>query len=332
MNIVLLSGGSGRRLWPLSNDICSKQFIKIFRTNDDSHESMLQRVYKQIKKTDKDAVITIATSEQQVSAIYEQLGKELNISVEPCRKDTFPAIALATFYLRDVLGVSGDETVVVCPVDLYVHDEYFIALKELDRLARTSSSNILMMGIEPAYPSEKYGYIIPESSEHLSAVKNFKEKPDLNLAMEYIRQGALWNSGVFAYRLKYVLDKSRELIGVTDYNSMLDRYDTLEKISFDYAVVEKEKKISVMRFAGEWKDLGTWNTLWEAMEEKTVGKVILDEECGNVNVINKLDIPILCMGLKDVVVSATPEGILISDKARSSYIKQYVESIDEKCT
>ena len=95
-------------------------------------------------------------------------------------------------------------------------------------------------------------------------------------------------------------------------------------------VVEKEEKIQVMRFAGEWKDLGTWNTLTEAMEEPSIGKTILNEQCENVHVINELDVPVLCMGLKDLVVSASPEGILVSDKEQSSYIKPYVDKIDQQ--
>lgn len=103
MNIILLSGGSGKRLWPLSNDIRSKQFIKIFKKEDGTYESMVQRVYRQIKKVDTDATVTIATGKTQVSAIHNQLGEDVGISVEPCRRDTFPAIALATAYLVDVM-------------------------------------------------------------------------------------------------------------------------------------------------------------------------------------------------------------------------------------
>ena len=108
MNIVLLSGGSGKRLWPLSNDIRSKQFIKIFRKPDGDYESMVQRVYRQIRRIDKDAKVTVATSRTQVSDLLNQLGEEIGISVEPCRRDTFPAIALATAYLQDVMGVSEE--------------------------------------------------------------------------------------------------------------------------------------------------------------------------------------------------------------------------------
>ena len=161
MNIILLSGGSGKRLWPLSNDIRSKQFIKIFKNDDDSYESMVQRIYGQIQKVDKDSTVTIATSKSQVSSLHSQLGNDVGISVEPCRRDTFPAIALATAYLHDVMNVSEDEAVVVCPVDPYVDDEYFEVVKQLGEIAESGEANLVVMGMEPTYPSEKYGYVIP---------------------------------------------------------------------------------------------------------------------------------------------------------------------------
>lgn len=330
MNIILLSGGSGKRLWPLSNDIRSKQFIKIFKREDGEYESMVQRVYRQIKKVDTDAAVTIATSKAQVSAIHNQLGENIGISVEPCRRDTFPAIALATAYLVDVMHIDPEEAVVVCPVDPYVEDDYFEALKRLSEQAAKGEANLVLMGIEPTYPSEKYGYIIPASADHTSIVKMFKEKPTAKVAEDYIAQGALWNGGVFAYKLKYVLDKAHELIDFTDYQDLFAKYDTLTKISFDYAVVEKEAKIQVQRFAGQWKDLGTWNTLTEAMGEAVVGQGILNEECSGVHVINEMDVPILAMGLHDVIISASPEGILVSDKEQSSYIKPYVDGIEQQ--
>jgi mannose-1-phosphate guanylyltransferase len=329
MNIILLSGGSGKRLWPLSNDIRSKQFIKIFKTVD-GYESMVQRVYRQIKEVDTEANVTIATSKTQVSSIHNQLGSAVGVCVEPCRRDTFPAIALATAYLHDVKGVGLDDAVVVCPVDPYVNNDYFAALKGLSDLAEQGNANLSLMGIEPTYPSEKYGYIIPESADAVSSVKTFKEKPDAATAEKYIARGALWNGGVFAYKLRYVLDKAHELIDFTDYHDLFNKYETLKKISFDYAVVENESKIQVMRFAGQWKDMGTWNTLTEAMEEPSIGKAILDDTCEGVNVLNELDVPVLCMGLKNVVVSASPEGILVSDKEQSSYIKPYVDSIHQQ--
>ena len=330
MNIVLLSGGSGKRLWPLSNDIRSKQFIKIFKQEDGTYESMVQRVYRQIKKVDTDATVTIATSKTQVSAIHNQLGEEVGISVEPCRRDTFPAIALATAYLVDVMHIDPSESVVVCPVDPYVEDSYFEALKELSDQADKGEANLVLMGIEPTYPSEKYGYIIPESTEHVATVQTFKEKPTADVTEQYIAQGALWNGGVFAYKLGYVMNKAHELMDFTDYADMFAKYDTLKKISFDYAVVEHEPKIRVVRFAGTWKDLGTWNTLTEAMEEDVIGKGVLNDACSGVSIVNEMDVPVLAMGLHDVVISASPEGILVSDKEQSSYIKPFVDMFEQQ--
>lgn len=330
MNIILLSGGSGKRLWPLSNDIRSKQFIKIFKTENGDYESMVQRVYRQIRAMDETATVTIATSKTQVSAIHNQLSENVNVCVEPTRRDTFPAIALATAYLHDVLGVSRDDSVVVCPVDPYVNEDYFAAVKSLSDMAKEGSSNLILMGIEPTYPSEKYGYIIPGDKEEVSPVVAFKEKPDLQKAKEYLSQGALWNGGVFAYRLSYVLKKTEELIGFSDYQKLFDGYKDLNKISFDYAVVEKEPDIEVLRFGGQWKDMGTWNTLTEAMEEPSIGEVMMNESCENVHVVNELDVPVLCMGLKNMVVSASAEGILVSDKEQSSYIKPFVDKISQQ--
>ena len=330
MNIVLLSGGSGKRLWPLSNDVRSKQFIKIFQTESGGYESMLQRVYRQIKKADADAAVIIATSKAQVSAIHNQLGGGVGISVEPSRRDTFPAIALATAYLADMMGVDPEDSMVVCPVDPYVEDHYFEMLKSLSQQADKGEANLVLMGVEPTYPSEKYGYIIPESSARTARVKTFREKPDAATAEAYIAQGALWNSGVFAYKLKYVLDKAHALVNFTDYYDLWEKYDTLPKISFDYAVVEKEDSIQVQRFSGQWKDLGTWNTLTEAMRETVVGKGVVNEHCSNVHIVNEMDVPILAMGLHDVVISASPDGILVSDKEESSYIKPYVDKFEQQ--
>ena len=346
MNIILLSGGSGKRLWPLSNDIRSKQFIKIFKKEDGSYESMVQRMYRMIRSVDPSATVTIATSKTQVSAIHNQLGEDVGISIEPCRRDTFPAIALATAYLADEMKVPKDEAVVVCPVDPYVEEDYFVALKQLCDLAGKGAANLVLMGMEPTYPSEKYGYIMSRSQggrdEATSAkqmlgvdqaveyVKEFKEKPDLETAKAYLAQGALWNGGVFAYKLSYVLDKADEIIGYSDYKSLFDKYDTLTKISFDYAVVEKESDIAVMRFSGQWKDLGTWNTLTEAMEEPTIGEAILNDKCEDVHVINELNVPVLAMGIKNAVICASAQGILVSDKEQSSYIKPFVDKIDQQ--
>ena len=328
MHIILLSGGSGKRLWPLSNDVRSKQFIKLFKNDNGKYESMVQRVYRQIQTVNSDMEVTIATSKSQVSAIRNQLGNKVSICLEPCRRDTFPAIALAAAYLKDVQGLSEEDCVAVCPVDPYVDNTYYQTVQKLEEIVNEGQSNLVLMGIEPTVPSEKYGYIIPVDKNEISRVAKFTEKPDTETAKEYIKQGALWNAGVFAFKLGYLLNKAHELIDFVDYADLFKKYDTLTKISFDYAVVEKEPNIQVLRYAGQWKDVGTWNMMAEVMADKTKGDVILDDTCKDTNVVNELNIPILCMGCEDMVVAASEDGILVSTKERSGYMKPYIEKID----
>lgn len=330
MNVILLSGGSGRRLWPLSNEVRSKQFIKAFRTADGEYESMLQRVYRQLRAVDSAASVTVATGVAQVSSICSQLGQAVDISVEPARRDTFPAIALACAYLADVKKLPPDEPVVVCPVDPYVEDGYFRALSRLSDLVAQGTANLSLLGVTPTYPSEKYGYIIPAQVAEVSAVSMFREKPNEATARQYIEQGALWNGGVFAFRLSYLLERAHALLDFTDYYDLYARYDEQTRISFDYAVAEHEKSIQVLRYNGQWRDLGTWNTFTEVMDEPAVGKVTLDDTCRNTHVINELNIPVLCMGCDDQVVVAGPDGILVADKHQSSYLKPYADKLTEQ--
>ena len=323
MNIILLSGGSGKRLWPLSNDSRSKQFLKIFKKVDGTYESMLQRMCRMISEVYPNATKTIATSQKQVALIKEQLGNNINISIEPERKDTFPAIVLATAYLHDRIGITENDTAIICPVDPYVEIDYFYMLEKLQKQALKNEANLVLMGINPTYPSEKYGYIIPRSQDTVSFVDTFKEKPDSVTAEKYISNGGLWNAGVFAYKLKYVLDAARKEFGTSNYEDLFANYSGLKKISFDYAVVEKEAKIQVIRFSGKWKDLGTWNTLTEAMSDEVAGKVIAPL-CEDTHVINELQIPIIAFGVKNLAIAATPDGILVTDKDSSDKIKDYV--------
>ncbi len=330
MNIVLLSGGSGKRLWPLSNDIKSKQFIRLFKRDDCVYESMLERVYRQIKGIDSSSCITIATTEVQVPFIKAQLGDNVSISIEPSRRDTFPAIVLSSLFLLEKLKVERNEPVIVCPVDPYVDDSYYSAFKNLEKIVRKGKFNLTLMGITPTYPSEKYGYIIPQDREKISKVLSFKEKPDERTARKYIESGALWNAGVFAFKLGYLIDIAHRYIDFIGYDDLYQKYPTLEKISFDYAVVEKEKDISVFRYDGRWEDVGTWNTLSDVLEDDAIGNIIEGEGNHNLTIINRLEIPILSMGCIDMVVVASDEGVLVSSKDCSSRIKSYVDKLSEE--
>lgn len=329
LHIVLLSGGSGKRLWPLSNDVRSKQFLRIFEDGNGNFFSMIQRIFKDIKDTVPNAKITVAAPQKQLSVLKNQIGLDISVSVEPDRRDTFPAIALASFYLRDTLHVNTDETVVFLPVDPYVNTDFFKRVAKLAEVAQNSDNNIMLMGINPTHNTSKYGYIFPKTKDEVSEVKYFKEKPDEETAAKYIAEGAVWNSGVFAMKLSYIVKKSQDILSVKNYAELYNGYSNIEPISFDYAVVENEKKIGVLRYSGQWKDLGTWNTLTEVMNN-TLGNVTLADNVKNTSVINELDTPLLVTGVNNAVVVASPNGILVADKKISGYIKPYVEKFPQE--
>lgn len=328
MNIILLSGGSGKRLWPLSNETRSKQFLKLLRNKEGQPESMVQRVYGQIQSAGINANIVVATGKSQRDFIYAQLGQAVDVVLEPERRDTFPAIVLACAYLADKKAMQRDEVVLVLPVDPYADLGYFECLLQMERLIADGIANIALMGIKPTYPSAKYGYIIPQPDG--VGVDRFQEKPDEASAARLIAAGALWNGGVFAFQLGYLLDIFRQYIPGTTFAEVESQFAMLPKISFDYEVVEKEEAIAMVKYCGTWRDLGTWNTLTEVMDDQAIGRVILADSCENTHVINELDIPVTVLGTKDVVVAASPDGILVSDKHQSSFLKPYVDGIDQR--
>ncbi|MDQ0062630.1 sugar phosphate nucleotidyltransferase [Paenibacillus harenae] len=334
MKIVLLSGGSGKRLWPLSNDSRSKQFLKVLRNSEGQLESMVQRVWGQIASAGLREHALIATSKPQVEMIYNQLGSEIEVVVEPERRDTYPAIALAATYLYSVEGVSLNETVVVMPVDPYVEESFFHKTKELSRVLNESGADLALMGVKPTYPSEKYGYIVPQSGTAHDApymnVQSFREKPREEEAAAMIEQAALWNCGVFAFKLDFIINILLSNGLPIQYDEMVKQYDKLPKNSFDYEVVEKANLIVALPYEGDWKDLGTWNTLTEQIATPLIGKGIITESSSNTHIINELEIPITLLNLSNVIVAASPDGILVSDKASSPMIKEVMKHSDQR--
>ena len=286
MELILLSGGSGKRLWPLSNDVRSKQFLKVLNYNG-KKESMVQRVYRQINETLNDVNITISTNEAQKNILEKQLGDDINIVCEPSRRNTYPAILLSAAYLYLIKKVDLNETVTILPIDAYVENNYFKNIELMNKVIKNSDTNICLMGITPTYPSEKYGYILNNNKIE------FKEKPNKELAIKYIEENALWNCGVFCVKLNYLIDLLKKELNFKRFEDIIDNFDKLKNISFDYEVVEKEDKIKVIKYDGKWKDLGTWNTLTEEIDEK-IGKIVMND-CKNTNVLNELNIPIISL-------------------------------------
>jgi len=332
MKLVLLSGVSGWRLWPLSNESRSKQFLKLLNREDGSKESMVQRIFRQIDEAELVSLddIFFVTAGSQADSIRNQIGPEVNIIIEPERRNTFPAVSVAAACLTLDKKISLNETVIVLPVDTFATSDYFRLLFEMDRKVQNDESDIVLMGTIPTYPSAKYGYLQADSE---GRVTNFLEKPTEEKAEELISQGAYWNAGVFAFKLGHMIDIMRKYLpddAFHDMNSFLRVFTNLPKESMDREVIEHSSKMSVVIYPGKWKDMGTWNTLTEEMEDQNIGQSTQGEECHNTHVINELSIPVLVLGAQNMVVAASPDGILVSDKHKSSYIKPYVQQLDAR--
>ncbi|MBQ4039488.1 MAG: NTP transferase domain-containing protein, partial [Bacteroidaceae bacterium] len=333
MQIILLSGGSGKRLWPLSNNARSKQFLPLLQAPSGEVESMVQRVVRQIGESRLSGKITIATNSSQHDIIINQLGDNVDIVTEPERRDTFPAIALASGYLSMAKECSNDEVVVIMPCDPYTETEYFDVIADMVAAVERNEADMVLMGITPTYPSTKFGYVVPvaeDCGKGVLRVKRFTEKPDVKRAEELLAEGAFWNGGVFAFRLGYMVDILEKYIKADSFVELRSRYGELPKISFDYEVAEKAESVAVVPFNGKWKDLGTWNSLTEELSSTAIGNALLGEQAENTHVINELGIPVFCNGVKDVVVASSPVGILVCGKECSENIKNYVDNLSPR--
>ena len=332
MQLILLSGGSGKRLWPLSNNARSKQFLPLLEKEDGTMESMVQRVVRQVRDANLTDQITLATNASQLDIITNQLGDTVSVVTEPERRDTFPAIALAVSYLKLAKECSDDEIVVIMPCDPYTESGYFNSICNMVKCIRQNVADLVLMGITPTYPSEKYGYIVPcadnsDNAKLYKRVLKFTEKPNVDKAKELLEMNALWTGGVFAFRLGYMMNIVRKYIASDSFEETRSRYSELPKISFDYEVAEKAESVAVVPFKGQWKDLGTWNTLTDEIKQPILGNAVMGPHCENTHVINELQHPIYVDGLKDIVVAACPDGILVCDKNYSEEIKCAVENL-----
>jgi len=341
----------------MSNDGRSKQFLRVLADDaEDSAQpqrqatetkaeseiptvamSMLQRVWGQLMRAGLHTQAYVCASRAQSEIIQSQLGT-VPVIEEPARRDTFGAIALSSLYLLDRAGAADDEVCVVMPVDSYVDDAYFLKLQMLERALVASGSDLALLGVRPTEATSKFGYIrvVQEAvgavglgtaaelaARDWLAVDTFVEKPAKDVAATLISQGALWNCGVFCFRLGYIRAALLAAGLPAAYDALLEVFPTLPKRSFDYEVVEKAERIVVISYDGMWKDLGTWGALTEEMGQTFVGKGEA-LACEGTHVINELGIPLIAMGVHDAVIVATPDGILVADKGMSAGIKNVV--------
>ncbi len=382
MYMILMSGGSGRRLWPLTDAQHPKQYLKMLPGPDGQMRSMAQRVWSQLKEGGLASHAVVCAGRNQRHFLAEQLPDAF-VAEEPSLRDTFPAVALACAYLIDKKGARPGDPVVVIPIDSYVDGAYFSALKCLPYALKASGADVVLMGKRPtaewsdyayilpechdggaergggSYESchavppdldltsdeepeetdeppkderpeetdqpeealEKYGYILPDCRANgYIRVGGFSEKPDREAAQALIEGGALWNMGVLCMRVGLLREKLAAYGLPLDYRTLYERYPELPAISFDHEVLEHSKNLAAVVFEGEWRDLGTWNELMRVLPPQE--NCIRHESCVDTFILNHLGIPVVAVGTNGLIIVATENGILVTDKPGAPLVKE----------
>ncbi|OAB37696.1 hypothetical protein PMSD_09060 [Paenibacillus macquariensis subsp. defensor] len=331
MRIILLSGGEGKRLWPLSNALRSKPFLRLLQDQSGERISLIQNTMKELDSLGYSDNTIVVASATHIEQVHEHLGRKVQSLVEPQRRDTFPAVALATSYLHDELGADREEVVIVMPVDSQADQSFYQLLPILEQeLSKSVETKLGLIGVKPLSASVNYGYISLEHGNKdglLSPIHQFREKPNEQTAKELVAEGALWNCGVFAFTVGYLLDLLKQRGLPQDYSILNARYEDLPANSFDYEVSEHEEAAACLPYDGNWRDVGTWDVLSPRLEEQVYGQSVINGGCSGTHVINELPIPIVISDIPDAIIVAGIEGILISSKKSSIDLKSLLAKL-----
>lgn len=331
MIVVILAGGKGSRLWPLSNSDQPKQFLKI-----KDHLSLLQKTYLRFSSCKVVEQIIVVTNEKHKSILDDHL-KEINakclVVTEPWGKNTAPAICLALKYIEEKLKVSSKTKILVSPSDHLIQpqEEFQKKLEFLDKIDFEES--IITFGIRPSKPETGYGYVKVDSqkSHTLLSVEAFIEKPTIEKAKEFLLDdGYFWNAGMFLFSLKIFWKEMKDhcpefyAFFQKDFSVVLASFKELQSISLDYALMEKTKNIRLIPLNVAWSDIGSWDSLFDVLEKDEndnviQGKILAVDTKNCLIFANKRKIS--AIGLKDIIVVETEEGIYIGKKGHSQKIK-----------
>ncbi|MEK8129078.1 sugar phosphate nucleotidyltransferase [Paenibacillus filicis] len=323
---MLLSGGSGKRLWPLSNEIRSKAFLKLLRADDGSPESMIQRVCRQLEAVGLLAATSIVAHDSQVGMIRNHVGEQIPVISEPFKRGTFTAIALAAASMHTGRQADPDETICVLPVDSFADSSFFGLLHVFPQVLAESGAQVALLGTSPQQPSDQFGYIVPaagtDNGTVYRMVTRFVEKPEEREAAKLIQANALWNCGVFAFSLRFMLAELAKKGLPLDHGELLGRYERLPELGFDQEVVEKASRAAVIPYNGTWRDLGSWEAMTSYVESNVTGPGQISEDSVNTHVVNELAAPIQVIDVPNIIVAASPDGILVASKQHASRIKE----------
>ena len=339
---IILAGGSGSRLWPLSRELYPKQLLNL-----NSDKSLLQSTFERLEGfMPKENIVSITNTKHtsNVRMQLSELSSKVNLLSEPVSKNTAPAIALAVKFIMQ--KSNSDPVIIVVPSDHLIEnqDKFLSTVKKGEKLAE--AGYIVTFGIKPDYPETGYGYI--NTSDELQdgfKVKEFVEKPDLETAKQYLKAGTYyWNSGIFMFKASTLIQEIEKLAPeIANISNEIDftksdeipfiKFDKMPNISIDYAVMEKSDKIALVKLESDWNDLGSWQSIYDVSQKDKNGNVfvghVLDKDSKNSFVYSSSKL-VATIGLEDTVIVETEDAILACKKDKTQDVKYIYNTLKEQ--
>lgn len=340
MKVIILAGGGGSRLFPLSRTRFPKQFLKL-----NGNKSLLAQTIERFSELVKPIDMIIVTNQEYVHHVKTELivsnAQEAHILLEPVARNTAPAIALAARYCVDRLGCGADEVMVVTPSDHIIRSVEMFTTNVRQALGVAKMNKIVTLGVKPDSPESGYGYIqVGKPLGNGFNVESFHEKPDRATAEAYLANGSYyWNSGMLVFTVGCLMNELRmyqpEIYALTDslLDTMTEDFAEMPNISIDYAVVEKSKQVVMLPLTTDWSDIGSWDAIYNVLDKDADGNALQGDcmpiDCSNTLIWGHSRL-IAGIGLEDLLVVETDDVIVVAKKGESQKVKDLVSQLAAK--